>query len=90
MVGSGDVPIIKQICVIAVNYAMIKWFSCVYAALNNRNIIMCADVVFGIKVVEKVIVPRLFNKLLKQQDFLSKTIKLLFENPSLIRTMLSK
>jgi Fe-S-cluster containining protein len=90
LVGTGEVPITKRIVIIATNFALTIWFSKAHAASNGRTRVTCEDVVFGIKVVEKLFSYRLFNRLAGQRTFLSNYINLLFENPTLPSTMLSR
>ena len=89
LVRTGEIPISKRLAIIATNYALVGWFSRAYAASNERTHLTCEDVVFGIKVVEKFLSYRLFNKLAGQRTFLSNYVNLLFENPTLPSTMLS-
>jgi len=90
LVGTGEVPIGKRIVIMATNFALTKWFSKAYAASNGRTRVTSEDLVFGIKVVERFLSYRLFNKLAERRTFLSNYINLLFENPTLPSTMLSR
>jgi lysine-N-methylase len=89
LVGTGKIPFTRRLAIIATNFALVKWFSRAYAASNGRSQVSLEDVVFAIKVVEKFLSNRLFNKLNEQSGFLSGYINFLFENPALPSTMLS-
>ena len=90
LVGTGKIPITRRLGIIATNFALVKWFSRAHAASIGRPQVSLEDIVFGIKVVEKFLSNRLFNKLSEQKSFLSSYISLLFDNPSLPATMLSR
>ena len=90
LVGTGKIPITRRLGIIATNFALVKWFSRAHAASSERPHVNLEDVVFGIKVVEKFLSNRLFNKLSEQKSFLSNYLNLLFDNPSLPGTMLSR
>ena len=87
--GTGKIPINKRLAIIATNFALVKWFSCAYAASRRRPIVTQEEIVFGIKVVEKFLSNGLFDKMSKEKNFLSNYINFLFDNPSLPTTMLS-
>lgn len=89
LVGTGRIPIIKRISIIATNFAMVKWFSRAYAASKQRPRVIQEDIVFAIKVVEKFLGNSLFNKMEKERNFLSNYVNFLYENPQLPGTMLS-
>jgi len=88
MVGTAKIPITRRLGIIATNFALLKWFSRAHAASSGRDQVSPDDIVFGIKVVEKFLSNRLFNKLSEQKNFLSNYINFLFDNPSLPGTML--
>src|SRR5262245_721441 len=90
LVGTGKITITKRLAITAANFALAKWLSRAYAASNGRPQVVLEDVVFSIKVVEKFLSNRLFNKLSEQQTLLSRYINFLFENPTLPGTMLSR
>jgi Fe-S-cluster containining protein len=90
LVGAGKIPITKRLAITATNFALVRWLSRAYAASNGRSQVVLEDVVFGIKIVEKFLSNRLFNKLSEQRTFLSNYINFLFENPTLPGTMLSR
>jgi lysine-N-methylase len=90
LVGTGEIPIARRLGIIATNFALVKWFSRAQAASSGTAQVSLDDIVFGIKVVEKFLSIRLFNKLSAQKSFLSKYVNLLFDNPSLPGTMLSR
>jgi Putative zinc- or iron-chelating domain len=89
LLGTGVIGITKRIAIISTNFALVKWFSRGYAAANGRTEISLEDLVSGIRIVEKFLSYRLFNKLSARRDFLSYYISLLFENPKLPVTMLA-
>ena len=89
LVGTGKIPIIKRISIIATNFAMVKWFSRAYAASKQRPSVMQEDIVFAIKVVEKFLSNSLFNNMVKERNFFTNYVNFLYENPQLPRTMLS-
>ena len=89
LVGTGNIPINKRVAIMATNFALVKWFSCAYAASRKRPIVTQEEIVFAIKVVEKFLSNGLFNKMSKEKNFLSNYINFLYENPSLPTTMLS-
>jgi lysine-N-methylase len=90
LVGTGKIPITKRLAITATNFALAKWLSRAYAVSNGRTEVVLEDVVFSIKIVEKFLSNRLFNKLSEQQTLLSRYINFLFENPTLPGTMLSR
>jgi len=90
LVGAGKISITKRLAITATNFALVKWLSRAYAVSNGRTQVVLEDVVFGIKIVEKFLSNRLFNKLSEQQTLLSRYINFLFENPTLPGTMLSR
>jgi hypothetical protein len=89
LVGTGSVPIQKRIAIMATNFALLRWFSRASAASRNQNEVELEDIVFGIKVVEKFLSNRLFNKLEKEKGLLASYVGKLFDNPTLPATMLS-
>jgi len=89
LVGTGSVPIQKRIAIMAADFALLKWFSCASAASRGQNEVGLEDIVFGIKVVEKFLSNRLFNKLEKEKGLLARYVGKLFDNPTLPATMLS-
>ncbi|MFN8008922.1 MAG: YkgJ family cysteine cluster protein [Terriglobia bacterium] len=88
LVGTGKIPILKRISIVATNYAMAKWFSRAHAVSEGRQAVKREDIVFAVKVVEKFLGNSLFNKINKERNFLSNYINFLYENPQLPRTML--
>jgi Fe-S-cluster containining protein len=90
LVGTGKISITRRLGIIATNFALVRWLSRAHAASNGTAQVSLDDIVFGIKVVEKFLSNRLFNKLSQQKSFLSNYINLLFDNPSLPGTMLSR
>jgi hypothetical protein len=82
------VTIQRRLAIVATNFALVKWLSKAHTAMNGRSGVTIDDLVFGIKVVEKFLSNRLFNKLEQQTGFLASYIKLLFNNPGLPSTML--
>jgi len=89
LVGTGTMVIQKRLAIIATDFALVKWLSQAHASANSRPEVALDDLVFGIKVVEKFLSNRLFNKLEQQKGFLSNYIGLLFDNPGLPATMLA-
>lgn len=89
LVGTGKIPIMKRISIIATNFAMVQWFSRAFAASKQRTNVTKEDLVFAIKVVEKFLGNSLFNKIAKERNFLSNYVNFLYDNPQLPRTMLS-
>ncbi|MCI0628344.1 MAG: YkgJ family cysteine cluster protein [Acidobacteria bacterium] len=89
LVGTGSVPIQKRIAIMATNFALFRWFSCASAAARDQREVGLEDIVFGIKVVEKFLSNRLFNKLEKEKGLLASYVGMLFDNPTLTATMLS-
>jgi len=90
LVGTGTIPIARRLTIIATNFALVKWFGRAYAASNGRSEVNLEDVVFAIKIVEKFLSNRLFNKLAVQRGMLSNYLNLLFDTPTLAATMLSQ
>ena len=76
LVGTGKIPISRRLGIIATNFALVRWFSRAHAASRGRPQVSLEDIVFGIKVVEKFLSNRLFNKLSEQKSFLSNYINL--------------
>jgi Fe-S-cluster containining protein len=90
LVGTGTIPIARRLTIIATNFALVKWFGRAYAASNGRSEVNLEDVVFAIKIVEKFLSNRLFNKLAEQRSMMSNYLNLLFDTPTLAVTMLSQ
>ena len=90
LVATGRIPFAKRLGIIATNFALVKWFGRAHAASNERQQVDPEDIIFAIKVVEKFLSNRLFNKLAEQRTFLSNYINLLFDNPTLPGTMLCR
>jgi Fe-S-cluster containining protein len=89
LVATQSVTLQKRLAIIATNFALVKWLSRAHAASESQSEVRLDDVVFGIKMVEKFLGYRLFNRLEDKKNFLSSFIGIIFDNPALPATMLA-
>jgi Fe-S-cluster containining protein len=89
LVATQAMTLQKRMAIIATNFALVKWLSRAHASSSSRRHVTLDDVVFAIKMVEKFLSYRLFNRLESKKNFLSNFVGLLFDNPALPATMLA-
>ena len=89
LVATQAMTLQKRMAIIATNFALVKWLSRAHASSSSRRHVILDDVVFAIKMVEKFLSYRLFNRLESKKNFLSNFVGLLFDNPALPATMLA-
>lgn len=89
LVATQAITLQKRMAIIATNFALVKWLSRAHASSRGRQLVDLDDVVFAIKMVEKFLSYRLFNRLESKKNFLSNFVGVIFDNPALPATMLA-